>query len=160
MKTGWLMLILLLVFVFQEVNAQVWLKAEYIGSSGFRDVENKKVDGKGDMKVIQGGVNIPVSMKMDENNHPTAWMVGLGASYASMDNKNLSGYVDIPQIFNAQLAVSYIYIYAAVCNYGVATRAYDHKVAVCPCHDRPVCLPRRLLRRSYAEGHVQSGGRL
>lgn len=65
MKTGWLMLILLLVFVFQEVNAQVWLKAEYIGSSGFRDVDNKKVDGKGDMKVIQGGVNIPVSMKAE-----------------------------------------------------------------------------------------------
>ncbi|MCD8137764.1 MAG: DUF6268 family outer membrane beta-barrel protein [Parabacteroides gordonii] len=108
MKTGWLLLILLVVFVFQGANAQVWLKAEYIGSSGFRDVDNKKVDGKGDMKVIQGGVNIPVSMKMDENNHPTAWMVGLSASYASMDNKNLSGYVDIPQIFNAQLAVSYI----------------------------------------------------
>ena len=59
------------------------------------------------MKVIQGGVNIPVSMKMDENNHPTAWMVGLGASYASMDNKDLSEYME-SQIFNAQLAVSYI----------------------------------------------------
>ncbi|WP_278626193.1 DUF6268 family outer membrane beta-barrel protein [Parabacteroides gordonii] len=65
MKTGWLMLILLVVFVFQGANAQVWLKAEYIGSSGFRDVDNKKVDGKGDMKVIQGGVNIPVSMKAE-----------------------------------------------------------------------------------------------
>ena len=59
------------------------------------------------MKVIQGGVNIPVSMKMDENNHPTAWMVGLGASYASMDNKDLSEYME-SQIFNVQLAVSYI----------------------------------------------------
>ena len=47
-------------------------------------------------------------MKMDENNHPTAWMVGLGASYASMNNKDLSGYIDLPHIFNAQLAVSYI----------------------------------------------------
>ncbi|MCL3850842.1 MULTISPECIES: DUF6268 family outer membrane beta-barrel protein [Parabacteroides] len=108
MKTGWVWLILLGVFIFQETGAQVWLKAEYIGSSGFKDVDNKKVGGKGDMKVIQGGVNIPVSMKMDENNHPTAWMVGLGASYASMNNKDLSGYIDLPHIFNAQLAVSYI----------------------------------------------------
>ena len=108
MKTGWLLLILVVVFVFQGANAQVWLKAEYIGSSGFKDVDNKKVGGKGDMKVIQGGVNVPVSMKMDENNHPTAWMVGLGASYASMNNKDLSGYIDLPHIFNAQLAVSYI----------------------------------------------------
>lgn len=108
MKTGWVWLILLGVFIFQETGAQVWLKAEYIGSSGFKDVDNKKVGGKGDMKVIQGGVNVPVSMKMDENNHPTAWMVGLGASYASMNNKDLSGYIDLPHIFNAQLAVSYI----------------------------------------------------
>ncbi|WP_075557663.1 DUF6268 family outer membrane beta-barrel protein [Parabacteroides timonensis] len=108
MKTGWVWLILLGVFIFQETGAQVWLKAEYIGSSGFKDVDNKKVGGKGDMKVIQGGVNVPVSMKMDENNHPTAWMVGLSASYASMNNKDLSGYIDLPHIFNAQLAVSYI----------------------------------------------------
>lgn len=108
MKTVWLWMILLFVMVGREANAQVWLKTEYIGSSGFRDVNNKKVGGKGDMKVIQGGVNIPVSMKMDENNHPTAWMVGLGATYASMNNTNLAGHVDLKEIFNAQLAVSYI----------------------------------------------------
>lgn len=108
MKTVWLVLILAGVFVFREVSAQVWVKAEYIGSSAYRDENNEKVGGKGDMKVIQGGVNIPVSVKMDENNHPTAWMVGLGASYASMNNKNLAGYVDLPELFNAQLAVSYI----------------------------------------------------
>lgn len=108
MKTAWLWMILLFVSVCQGVNAQVWLKTEYIGSSGFRDADNQKVGGKGDMKVIQGGVNIPLSMKMDENNHPTAWMVGVGATYASMNNKNLAGYVDLKEIFNAQLAVSYI----------------------------------------------------
>ena len=107
MKTVWLWLMLAGVFICRETSAQVWLKTEYIGSSGFRDADNKKVGGKGDMKVIQGGVNIPVSMKIDENNHPTAWMVGLGASYASMDNKDLSEYME-SQIFNAQLAVSYI----------------------------------------------------
>lgn len=107
MKTVWLWLMLAGVFICQETSAQVWLKTEYIGSSGFRDADNNKVGGKGDMKVIQGGVNIPVSMKMDENNHPEAWMVGLGASYASMDNKDLSEYME-SQIFNAQLAVSYI----------------------------------------------------
>lgn len=107
MKTVWLWLMLAGVFICRETSAQVWLKTEYIGSSGFRDADNKKVGGKGDMKVIQGGVNIPVFMKMDENNHPTAWMVGLGASYVSMDNKDLSEYME-SQIFNAQLAVSYI----------------------------------------------------
>lgn len=108
MKTAWLWMIFTVCFCMSVWECQVWLKTEYIGSSGFRDADNQKVGGKGDMKVIQGGVNIPLSMKMDENNHPTAWMVGVGATYASMNNKNLAGYVDLKEIFNAQLAVSYI----------------------------------------------------
>lgn len=108
MKTMYVVLLCLGVWFCPKAKAQVWLKAEYIGSSAFRDENNKKVGGKGDMKVIQGGFNIPVSMKMDENNHPTAWMVGLGASYASLSNKNLTGYVDVPQLFNAQIALSHI----------------------------------------------------
>lgn len=49
MKTVWLVLILAGVFVFREAGAQVWVKAEYIGSSPFRDENNEKVGGKGDM---------------------------------------------------------------------------------------------------------------
>lgn len=108
MKSMWVGLMLLVFFICQEISAQAYLKAEYIGSSVFRDAGNKEVGGKGDMKVIQAGVNIPVSLKMDENNHPTAWMVGLGASYTSMNNSGLSDYIGLSEIFNAQLAVSYI----------------------------------------------------
>lgn len=109
MKTASIVLVLLCgLFILRDVNAQIWLKTEYLGYSGFRDADNKKVGGRGDMKVIQGGLNIPVSMKMDENNHPTAWMVGMGASYASMDNKKLSGYIGLSEIFNMQLSVSYM----------------------------------------------------
>lgn len=108
MKTTCVVLLCLSVWFCQKTNGQVWVKAEYIGSSAFRDENNEKVGGKGDMKVLEGGFNIPLSMKMDENNQPTAWMVGMGASYASMNNKNLKAYMDIPQLFNAQLAVSYI----------------------------------------------------
>lgn len=106
MRTVWLGLIVSGVFIFQEASAQVWLKTEYVGSSAFRNMDNRKVGGRGDMKVIQGGVNIPVSVKTDEDNRPTAWMVGLGASYASMENDNLAAYME-SQIFNAQLSVTY-----------------------------------------------------
>ena len=47
MKTVWLWLMLAGVFICQETSAQVWLKTEYIGSSGFRDADNKKVAAKG-----------------------------------------------------------------------------------------------------------------
>ena len=59
MKTVWLWLMLAGVFICQETSAQVWLKTEYIGSSDSGMPITKKVGGKGDMKVIQGGVNIP-----------------------------------------------------------------------------------------------------
>ena len=44
MKTVWLWLMLAGVFICRETSAQVWLKTEYIGSSGFRDADNKKVE--------------------------------------------------------------------------------------------------------------------
>ena len=47
MKTAWLWMILLFVSVCQCGNAQVWLKTEYIGFSGFRDGHNQKVGEKG-----------------------------------------------------------------------------------------------------------------
>ena len=39
MKTVWLWLMLAGVFICRETSAQVWLKTEYIGSSGFRDAD-------------------------------------------------------------------------------------------------------------------------
>ena len=86
-------------------QAQFYLKSEYITSSKFNDGEGNTLDGKADMKVVDGGLKIPVSVRMNENNRPTAWAVALGGTYASMHRKNLSKDYCLPEILNAQAGI-------------------------------------------------------
>ena len=88
-----------------QINAQVYFKTEYISSSKYQDEDGNKNGGKGDMKTIQGGAKIPLSVKMNENNRPTAWAVAISGSYASMDNKNLSKDLYLREMLNAQVGL-------------------------------------------------------
>ncbi len=99
---------LLCAFFSKDVNAQAFLKTEYIMSSPYRDENNDKTGGKGDLKVVQAGFQIPLSVKMNERNRPTAWAIGLGSSYGSMNNKNMDDLMDIKNIFNAQVGVMHL----------------------------------------------------
>lgn len=88
-----------------EVNAQAYLKTEYISAADYKDENNNKVGGRGDMKTVRGGLKIPLSVKIDENNKPTAWAVALSGAYASMNNKNLSTDLCLTEILNAQIGL-------------------------------------------------------
>lgn len=90
---------------YADINAQAYLKTEYITSSKYRDENKKEVGGKGDMKTIQGGIKVPLSIKMNENNKPTAWAVALSGSYASMNNKDLSKDLCLREMLNAQVGL-------------------------------------------------------
>ncbi|WP_029903030.1 DUF6268 family outer membrane beta-barrel protein [Prevotella sp. 10(H)] len=90
------------------INAQAYLKAEYIGRSNYKDIDGNKTGGKGDAKVISGGVMIPLSMKLNENNRPTAWRIGIGGSYTSFDNKDLPRNLCPSEIMNAQVSLMHI----------------------------------------------------
>lgn len=90
------------------VQAQVYLKTEYIPYSSFKDENNNKLGGKADLKTIDGGIRIPVSIRIDENNKPTAWIVALSGTYASMGTKNLSRDYNMPEILNAQVGLMHL----------------------------------------------------
>lgn len=87
------------------VIAQVYIKTEYIAPSSFRDATGSKIGGKGDFKSLQGGLQIPISVKMNELNQPTAWGVALQGSYVSMNNQNLSTDYCLNELLNAQLVL-------------------------------------------------------
>lgn len=100
---------LFLFLVFSEnMHAQVSIKTGYISSSRYKDEEGQKTEGKGDLRFVEGSINIPVSQKMNERNQPTVWMISAGGSYTSMHNKNLQSYIDLDQIINLQLNVTNI----------------------------------------------------
>ncbi|MEN7551293.1 DUF6268 family outer membrane beta-barrel protein [Rapidithrix thailandica] len=91
-----------------ESTAQIQLKTTYIGTSKFKDEKDEYTGGKGEARIYQGGINIPVSMKLNEENRPTAWMVGLSGLYASLENTGTFEEALLSDIYNAQVAVSHL----------------------------------------------------
>lgn len=100
--------LILLMFITFEMNAQVFLKAEYIAPSSFRDENNTKTGGKGSAIVYSGMAQIPLSVKIDDNNRMKAWAIGLGGSYTTFSNKRMTRQDCPPEILNAQLSLSHI----------------------------------------------------
>lgn len=92
---------------------EVSFKTEYLGNSGYYYLppgEKPRVkigDGKGSAMVYQAGINIPLSMTLNENNRPTAWGVGLGGAYVSLKNKNFADDM-VSEIMNLQLGVYHL----------------------------------------------------
>lgn len=93
----------------RKTQAQVYLKTEYITSSDFRDIYNSKTGGKGDAKIVQLGVNIPVAMKLDsENKLLSSWGITLSGSYTSMNNHRLSADIGLSSILNTQIGLMHM----------------------------------------------------
>ena len=105
MNYKWIISMILSVVLTQTAIAQVFIKTEYIPLSSYRDENNNKVGGKGDFRSIQSSLQIPVSVKMNEFNQPTAWAVALQGSYASMQNQDLSTDCCLDELLNAQLVL-------------------------------------------------------
>ncbi|MGS2764228.1 DUF6268 family outer membrane beta-barrel protein [Sinomicrobium sp. M5D2P9] len=100
--------IILLTLLSAGLNAQVELKTEYMGSSGFRDADNNKTGGKGDAKIFSVNARIPFSVKTDENNKPTVWGIGIGGSYTSFTNRNMDRAFGPDKIANAQVSLFHL----------------------------------------------------
>lgn len=99
---------ILLLALPENMWAQISVKTGYISSSRYQDEEGQKTGGKGDLRFVEGSINIPISQKLNERNQPTVWMISAGGSYTSMNNKNLQSYIDLDQIVNLQLNLTNI----------------------------------------------------
>ncbi len=102
------------VFFCTAAGAQITFKTEYIAGSHYMrqpeddDAKSVKVgNAQGSSLVYSGSANIPFYMKMNEHNRPTAWGIGPGGSYASLDNRNFP--VDmVSEIMNLSLCFFHI----------------------------------------------------
>ena len=96
-----------------EGNAQISFKTEYIGHSAYMyapsdDEPSVKVGNReGSAIVYQGMANIPFCMKTNENGRPTAWGVGLGGAYASLNNKYFTDDM-VSEIMNLQFGIFHL----------------------------------------------------
>lgn len=107
-----LCLSLICVFTFGYIAAQspqIYIKTEYIGTSSLLDDNGDRVEGnKGAALVYKGGINLPFSSRMSENNHPVVWGVGISASYTSFDNGNISKNLVLSEMLETQVAFYHI----------------------------------------------------
>lgn len=92
---------------------QISFKTEYLGSSGYYflpsgDKPREKIDdAKGSAVIYQGAFSMPLSTKLNENNRPTAWGIGLGGSYTSLNNKKFTDHM-VSEIMNLQVGVYHL----------------------------------------------------
>ena len=93
-------------------GAQITFKTEYIGNSHYMylpndDAKPEKIGrARGSSLVYSGSANIPLYMKINERNRPTAWGIGLGGSHASLDNRGFTDDMALPsEIMNLSLGL-------------------------------------------------------
>ncbi|MCD8260824.1 MAG: DUF6268 family outer membrane beta-barrel protein [Bacteroides sp.] len=91
-----------------KTHGQVYLKSEYVSSSPFKDENNQKTGGSGDMFKVNGGVSIPLSFKQEENNRKKMWALSLDATYATYNNKHIPAFMHPDNIINTTLSMSHL----------------------------------------------------
>lgn len=104
--------LVLIAITYSNVNAQFVFKTEYFGKSSYRitegDTDEKAGDSKGLAIVYRGGVNLPLSIKMNENNQPTMWAIGAGGAYAKLKNQNFTEPLVIDEILNLGIGINHL----------------------------------------------------
>lgn len=107
--------ILLIAFIligYTNINAQIMFKTEYFGKSDYHmtegDRDEKIGNSKGSATVYQGGINIPLSMSLNDNNRPKMWSISAGGAYAKLDNKNFTEPLVIDEIMNMGLSLDHL----------------------------------------------------
>lgn len=103
------LVVCILVMVCIDANAQIAFKTEYIGSSPLLDNDGNRIgDGKGSALVYKGGINMPLSTKIDERKRSTIWGAGISASYTSFDNKKMSENLVLSEMLGIQAALYHV----------------------------------------------------
>jgi len=107
-----LLLLACMAFTSMAVEAQIMFKTEYFGKSAYRmtegDKDEKVGNSRGGAIVYQGGVNIPLSMKLNENNRPTVWSIGMGGAYVKLNNENFTEDLVLDEIMNIGLNIMHL----------------------------------------------------
>lgn len=103
---------IIMCFATAKSNAQAFFKTEYFGESGYQmtqgDSSQRIGNSRGSAMVYQGGINIPLSKKVNERNQPTIWSVGVGGAYVNLNNKNFTQPLVINEVLNVGVSLNYL----------------------------------------------------
>ncbi|MBO9584191.1 MAG: hypothetical protein J7574_08535 [Flavobacterium sp.] len=112
-------LILLLITVAAQSQSGISgeFKLDYVPFSKYvRPMDSTKTNAESNFKRAQIAFEVPLSLKMDQYNHPKLWSVVFNASYAKMENRNYN-IQDLPiefqggfptELLNTQIGVKHL----------------------------------------------------
>lgn len=110
MRLIWICVFMSLTYT--NISAQIFFKTEYFGSSNYNisegDSSQRIGNSRGSAVVYQGGINIPLSLKMNANNRPTMWSISAGGAYAKLSNRNFTEPLVVDEILNVGLNLNYL----------------------------------------------------
>ena len=92
-------------------------KVDYVPFSKYvRPMDSTKTNAESNFKRAQIAFEVPLSLKMDQYNHPRLWSIFVNGSYARMENKNYEiqslppefqgGFPD--ELLNAQIGIKHL----------------------------------------------------
>lgn len=91
-----------------ESQAQVYFKTEYATPSSFKDDNNVKTGGSGDMVKMQGGFSLPLTYKQYDNGRIKMLAVSVDAAYALFNNKSILADLHPDNILNTSINLTYL----------------------------------------------------
>lgn len=86
---------------------QGYISYDYIPSSTLKDELGKRY-GSGDMQIVSGSYNLPLSVKFNERKQLTAWAATVHAAYATLSNQGQARDLNPDNILNGSLNISHI----------------------------------------------------
>ncbi|MBQ9077895.1 MAG: hypothetical protein IJY31_08675 [Muribaculaceae bacterium] len=88
-------------------HSQSSISYDYISSSTLKDDDGNSY-GKGDIQIISGRFNMPLSLKMNEKRQPTMWTATLSAKYGMLNNSGSTDYLNPDEIINTSINITHI----------------------------------------------------
>jgi len=100
-------LFLLLTIPLTNIQAQGYLKTEYISSSDFKNKEGQNF-GSGDYMKVSARYNYPLSIKQNDLGQAVLWSVSFNGSYGLLNNKGSATAYNPDNILNTSVNLTHI----------------------------------------------------
>lgn len=99
----------MIVWVSIKGCAQVYVKADYMSCSPYRDNRNEKTGSSGDFASVQAGALLPLSLKKQDDGRMELWALALNGTYAALHNHSFAEKMCPDDMLNAQIGLMYLH---------------------------------------------------
>jgi hypothetical protein len=100
----------------KHVQAQVYLKSAWIGPSDYKDDRSPDANGRGSAYMLRGGLQLPVSVKMDTLMHgadtipiQSVWAIRFDGSHTHFNHQHMEEHGFPTNVYNYRLGVVYLH---------------------------------------------------